>query len=198
MPATDATKIQKYGLEERILDLSLGRTSSQVAELVTAELQAKGIQDQISQPTVSRFLRKVRASRAEETRNIVQEHIKAHVPKDLEAIEEIELWLLDRFRGRVDLSEDIGRIKQIGPIDEEGKEKLTRLAKEIAAVIDGDHKTKAEFGMKAARLIELKLKYAGILENPENPRTAGDDPVDLDEFRSEVGKEAACASVSTH
>jgi hypothetical protein len=182
MPATDATKIQKYGLEERILELSVGRTTTEVSDAITAELQAEGIQDQISQPTVSRFLRKVRAARAEETRNLVQDHIKAHVPKDLEAIEEIESFLLERFRGRLDLS------------------KLSEsLAEKVAAIIEGDHGKRSEYGMKAVRVIELKLKYAGILEEtPGQPRAGSGDPVDLDEFRSDVRKEAAGASVSTH
>lgn len=182
MPAADATKIRKYNLEERILELSVGRTTTQVAQALTSELQAKGIPETISQTAVSRYLRKVWASRAEETRNIVQEHIKTYVPKDMTAIEEIETWLLERFRGRVDLAALAGTV-----------------AKEVAAIIEADHGKRAEYGMKAARLIELKLKYAGILENPEAPnRGIPGDPVDLTEFRSEIAKEGASAKMATH
>lgn len=181
-------KIEKYEIGPRVLDLSVGRNTREVAAAITEELQARGINESISQATVSRWLRAIREARAEHTRSKVQEHIQEHVPADLNAIEEVELWLLDRFRGKVDLSEDIGRIGQIGPI-EENEGKLKRLAQEIASVIDGDHKTRAEFGMKAARLIELKLKYAGILENPEQKQSAGVDPADLDEFRQDMEKE---------
>jgi hypothetical protein len=72
------------------------------------------------------------------------------------------------------------------------------LAKEVAAIIEGDHGKRSDYGMKAIRVIELKLKFAGILENPEASKATGSDPVDLDEYRSEVQKEAAIAKVSTH
>lgn len=165
-------KIEKYELGIRVLELSVGRNTQEVAEAITSEIQGKGINDAISQSSVSRYLRSIREARAEETRRKVQEHIQEHVPADLNAIEEIELWLLDRFRGKVDLSQIPDAV-----------------ASEVAAIIDGDHKTRAEFAMKAAKLVELKLKYAAILENPEQRPAAGADPADLEEFRQDMEAE---------
>jgi uncharacterized protein (UPF0147 family) len=192
-----ANKIEKYELQTRVLELSVGRNTRQVAAAITEELQAKGVSDSISQATVSRYLKEIREERAELTRTKVQEHIQEHVPADLNAIEEIEGWLLERFRGKVNLDDYINRLpgdrrQEPAPTEED----IQELAKEMAAIIDGDHKTRAEFGMKAARLIELKLKYAGILENPEAARGTGADPADLDEFRQDM--EAERGQVHAH
>jgi hypothetical protein len=190
MPQTN--KIERYELQTRVMELSIGRSTHAVSEILTEELRAKGLDDQISQPTVARFLKAIREARAEETKNQVQEHIKEHVPADLNALEEIETWLLNRFRGRVDLTDFI--TEKVGLTIPKDKllsvPQIRELAQEMAAIIDGDQKTRAEFGMKAARLIELKLKYAGILENPEAGGSGKHvDPMDLDEYSKEIEQE---------
>lgn len=196
MPQTN--KIERYEIGARVLELYVGRSTDQVSQLITEELKAKGIDDQISQPTVARYIKAVRESRAEETRSQVQEHIKEHVPADLNALEEIEAWLIERFRGRVDLTHYV--TENLLPM---AKDKLTsvpqirELAQEMASIIDGDHKTRAEYGMKAARLIELKLKYAGILENPDAAGLGKHaDPMDLEEYSKEMEQDRG--KVHTH
>ena len=197
MPQTN--KIERYELQTRVMELSIGRSTHAVSEILTEELRAKGLDDQISQPTVARFLKAIREARAEETKSQVQEHIKEHVPADLNALEEIETWLLNRFRGRVDLTDFI--TEKVGLTIPKDKllsvPQIRELAQEMAAIIDGDQKTRAEFGMKAARLIELKLKYAGILENPDAGGTGKHvDPMDLDEYSKEIEQERG--KVHTH
>jgi len=144
-------KIEKYRLEERVLALSAeGLTTAQIAERVSADLAEAGIQDSISQPTVSRFLKSVRQERSEATRQRVQDHIKEVVPADLEALEEVEGWMLSQFRN--------------------------------------DHldvEARARQGMRAVKIIETKLRFAGILEDPASGRPPTD-PVDLDAFKTEV------------
>lgn len=60
---------------------------------ITARLQAEGTK--ISQPTISRYLNKVRDARQQETQQIVSEHVKAKLPNDLTALETMEAQCLD-------------------------------------------------------------------------------------------------------
>lgn len=150
MPA--ANKIEKYRLEGRILALSgQGLTTHEVAEAVTRDLNEKAINDKISAASIARFLRTVREERSAQTRELVREHIKATVPADLDALQEIESYFLTEFRND-----------------------------------DRDLRTRGDCGMKVVRIIETKLKFAGLLDDPEAGKSSLD-PVDLDEFRTEVG-----------
>ena len=135
-------KIDKYELGELVLKLSgENKTAEEIAGLITVKLAGL---DSISQPSISRWLKNVRLERSEQTKHIVQEHIKATVPKDLEALDEIEQFLLEVFRNRV--------------LDPE-----TELPK------DGtyDLKDRQTAGMNALKIIETKLRFAGLLEDPE-------------------------------
>lgn len=150
MPA--ANKVEKYRLEGRILALSgQGLTTHEVAEAVTRDLNEKAINDKISAASIARFLRTVREERSAQTRELVREHIKATVPADLDALQEIESYFLTEFRND-----------------------------------DRDLRTRGDCGMKVVRIIETKLKFAGLLDDPEAGKSSLD-PVDLDEFRTEVG-----------
>ena len=87
------SKIEKYGFQDRVLKLysEPGMTSLRIAQVLTEELQGN---DSISQPTVSRWLKDVRDERREETRQVVNEHIKANIPKDLEALDIQDIYAL--------------------------------------------------------------------------------------------------------
>ena len=47
---------------------------------------------------------------------------------------------------------------------------------------------RSEAGMKAVKIIETKLRFAGLLENPDIPGS-GIDPIDLEGFRKDVQKD---------
>ena len=157
MPAIN--KIDKYELGDRVLALSgEGKTTSQIAEIITTELSGR---ETISQPTVSRWLQKVRKDRSDQTKQIFHDHIKVVLPADLAALEEIEAFLLGIFRNLV--SPGAGEDQVKGSYDRE---------------------TRIGAGMKAAKIIETKLRFAGILDG----NAAGDsrhDPVDLDKFKND-------------
>ena len=161
-------KITKYRLENRVLELSgKPRTSTyEIAEAVSKELQAKGSDDSISQSTVSRFLARVRKDRSEQTRSVVQEHIKEVVPKDLEALEEIERWFLGIFRNQA----EVVKIRAELLKDEEVKKLLSAI--EGAGGTGYDLKTRGNAAINALKVIELKLKYSGILETPNDDEEA--------------------------
>jgi len=160
------SKIEKHKLTERTLALAgEGRTTNEIAQVLTKEL---GGRDTVSQPTVARFLKGVRQERSEQTKQVVHDHIKATVPADLQALDEIEGFLLSHFRNRgIDLVT--------------GDE----------ATLPNSLKTRIDCGMKAVKIIETKLRFAGILDDPDE--TVPDIP-DLDEFRNDLETIKATAS----
>ncbi len=161
-------KITKYRLENRVLELSgKPRTSTyEIAEAVTQELKAKGIEDSVSQSTVSRFLARIRKDRSEQTRSVVQEHIKEVVPKDLEALEEIERWFLGIFRSQ----KEVLKIRADMLKDEEVQKLLAAIEQTPGGSYD--LKTRGNAALNALKVIELKLKYSGILETPNDDEEA--------------------------
>jgi len=89
---TPQNKIAKYGLGKVILDLSLHHTVGEIIDIVT---EKHGIK--LSYNTVQRFLVSVRSERAEQTRQVVKEHIKKTVPRDLEIVDKVILKLEREF-----------------------------------------------------------------------------------------------------
>ncbi len=179
-------KVERFNLVERILALSgQGKNTYEIATILTKEADGKY---SISQPTVARFLKGVRKDRSEQTRQIVQDYIKATVPADLDSIEEVQAWLIKQFRSiesmtKEAVSEAIGK-----PVSEKMFNRLI----EIFPAHPLDLRAKAEIGMKIIRIVDVKLKYAGILEGGgEGGSTTAADPIDLDEFRMEPTKKEA-------
>lgn len=164
--ATTISMIDRFNLGERVLTLAgQGESTMSIARTMTKEGPVS-----LSQSTVSRWLKKTRQERSEQTRAVVQEAIKEQVPADMKALNEVELWLLAQFRGEVAVE-----VKSL--IETDAK---------VAAIVEAikaDTGRRAEFGLKAVRIIEVKLRYAGILENPLEGGGAGLHPSDLDEIR---------------
>lgn len=162
------SKIDKFNMGQAVLDLfAKGKNTYEIADAVSEMLKDQGIfyynggdpiPERVSQPTVARYLKEVRKERAEETRAVVHEHVKAHIPKDLEALEEIEGFFLSIFRNVL--------------IDPETKEPMIDAATGKIMGAGYDDKTRGAAAMQAKAVIETKLKYAGILE--EQPDKPGD------------------------
>ena len=151
------SKVTKYNLQERTLALAgEGATTDAIADILTKELDGK---DTISQSTVSRWLKAERKERSEQTRSIVHDHIKATVPKDLDALDEVLTFLMSHFRNVLPNPDDA--------------EKTISQSHSI--------KERAEFGMRAVKIVETKLRFAGILEDPT---TTDASPIDLDEYKT--------------
>lgn len=164
-------KIEKYNLQDRTLALAAeGKSTDAIAKILTEELEGK---DSVSQTRVAAWLKKVRQERSEETRHVVREYIKSTVPKDMEALNEIEAWLLDIFRNQESIKDpETGDVTCI----------------KLPAGKEHDLRIRSEAGMKAVKIIETKLRFAGLLENPDIPGS-GIDPIDLEGFRKDVQKD---------
>ena len=92
-----SNKVVRLGLEADVLQLSSsGKTHAEISDAINKKLMGSG--EQISTSSITRYLRWVRKTRSEETRIIVQDHIKGTVPADLEALDEVEAKLLEEFR----------------------------------------------------------------------------------------------------
>ena len=77
-------KIDQNGLAEVVLELAVTKTSRQIAEILKQE---HGVE--IGHVAVARYIQGMRQERAQATKALVQEHIKATVPKDLELLDAI-------------------------------------------------------------------------------------------------------------
>jgi predicted transcriptional regulator len=135
------SKIEKYGFQDEVLKLSRqpGMTGEKIGELLTARLDKR---DTISQSTVSRYLTKVRKERQEQTAEILQEHLKEHIPADLAQIEEVQTLYYTIFRNQQNLDKP-------AIVDAEGKAECF------------DLKTRCEAGLKLTDIIFRKLKHTG-------------------------------------
>ncbi len=77
-------KIDQNGLAEVVLELAVTKTSRQIAEILKRE---HGVD--IGHVAVARYIQGIRQERAEATKALVQETIKATVPRDLEILDEM-------------------------------------------------------------------------------------------------------------
>jgi DNA-binding transcriptional ArsR family regulator len=179
-------KIEKLGLVKRIEDLIAQGTCS--SEAISTALKTEGFN--VSQPTISRYLKRTREERREETQKILSDHVQAHVPGDLTALETMEAQCLEwahedndvfahRLAGRniADrLDEWVGLILSANVAahtDQESLENARHLAvKEIMTQCIGF--VSDDFAIQRARLlamqratgiIEMKLRYAGIIDS---------------------------------
>ena len=91
-------KIEKYELEKRVLALSgAGETTLSIAEIISKEIKEKGIDDNISQAAVSRWIKSQRAERKEQTQQVVSDKIQETVTADMDALEVIKNKFFTEF-----------------------------------------------------------------------------------------------------
>ena len=175
------SKIKALGLAPKIEALIASGITTQ-AEISEA-LKKEG--HKISQSTVSRYLKEERDTRREETRDIVQDHVRNAVPTDLKALEEMELQCLtwaeedvNAFAHRLagqHISENIdawaSKIREVSAANPKDKEEIIRdiIRQCLAWVSDDKSLQKARiFAMRmATNIIDLKLRYSGIIEGSQ-------------------------------
>lgn len=164
-----ATKIEKYKLGEKILELSAqpGMTTEKIAEILTEELDGA---DTISQPTVSRYLSETRKARKEHTQILIQDKLKGTVPKDLEVLEEVEEFFLNIFRG-----------------NEADKEGHALLSDKDGKALIFDVAARASAGKDAADIVMKKLRLCGVgTDAPDDGTTKENDERLFDKARSGI------------
>ena len=159
------SKIEKYNLEGRceVLAFDQGKTVDEIAAILTSELDGR---DAITKSSVARYLQPRRNQLRDDIQERLNEHAKEKLETDLECLEEIQLFFIQGMRNAIPAAED--------------------------KYFDLDIKERAEMGMKAARVIDMKL--ARSLGDPTGG-SSGIDPVDLDEFRNDLDKVTKEASV---
>jgi hypothetical protein len=98
MPAQD--KIKKYELEQDVLAIR-GKTHIEIAKALTELLKGRGIEDSISQPTVSRYLKSVDEERKSASKAVLNEYINITLPADLKILDELSGFYLTIFRNKL-------------------------------------------------------------------------------------------------
>ena len=83
------SKVKRYKLEGLAIELfNQGLTEAEIADSLTAALAQDGVQDQISQPTVNRFLRPIREADKIETQKKIRKAVNDRIDSDIELVDE--------------------------------------------------------------------------------------------------------------
>lgn len=187
-------KIEQYNLSQRVLDMATGKEGTpRPSREITRILKAEGFS--IDQATVSRFLKKMRELAQPTVAEVVEKHVLAAVPQDLDALEEMELQCLARTRElKGDFSHRLAALyieddltKWVSLVDEargatvqretcdedkksEAEDAVERVVESIIRqalmYVSNDlvlEKMRTAARRTASQIIDLKLKYAGII-----------------------------------
>ena len=141
---SEKSKIDKYRLGDRVIEFYRdGKTTGEIAELITAGLQASGIDDGVDQSTVSRWLKKIRdedaAQQAEyekQTQEVIRARIQDGVAGDIDQIEWFQEFLYQIARNTL--------------LDTESKPIHFNIKERKAA------------GMDLVKVIDTKLRLPGV------------------------------------
>jgi len=170
-------KIDQFNLGPRVMALvEDGQTTSQIAVQLTLEGFA------MSQPTVSRWLKVQREKNADNATRVFADHVDKELPKDLEALESIEVQCLEwaketiahkverlaTWRRVFDALPDWSQKIENLPNDEKAVKTLSlSIVKQVLlwVVDDFDNQKKRIMAMRQAHaVIETKLRFAGIID----------------------------------
>jgi len=156
--------IERYGLQARALTLAAsGKKDYEIAEILTREDLAG--KDAISQPSVSRWLKKTRQERGKTAKGIVDDYLKESIPADLKLLDELTQFHLVIFRGNVTMLEG-----------EDGK-------KVHAATITLD--TRRTAARDIHEILKTKMKFVGVDGESGGNDRDGAAPVDLEKYRGQ-------------
>ena len=178
------SKIESLGLAKRIEELISSGVHSSPA--ISTALKKEGFN--VSQPTVSRWLKHVRETRTDATQKIIADHVEKTVPADLAALEKMEAQCLawahegnDAFACRLarqNITEHLKlwleRIQSINPaLYVEPQELLKARSNAIQDIMadclewiaDDIAMQKKRIGAmrQATTIIDLKLRYSGVM-----------------------------------
>lgn len=83
------SKVKRYRLDTLAIELfNRGLTEAEIADSLTAELAQQGIEDQISQPTVNRFLKPIRDEDKIQTQKKIRKAVNDRIDSDIELVDE--------------------------------------------------------------------------------------------------------------
>jgi DNA-binding transcriptional ArsR family regulator len=205
-------KIDHMGLAIKIDELAgAGITKTKDIALKLRELGFN-----VSQPTVSRWLKQRREQQKSDTQKIVQDHVKAVVPADLIALEDMEIQCLDlaklqkgdfghrlaakNINERLDAWLDILRDLEGQPRDSSDYAKarynaIKTIMAEALLMVGNEfqlEKMRSSSRRTAIMIIDLKLRHALGSEGESNVFIAGED-----ETRTGCGPDKSTGNVLT-
>lgn len=191
-------KIQKHNLGPRIFSLLTeeGKGSKEIAEILTQE----GFK--LSQPTVSRWIKQQRDNHRDEVQDIIRKHVTQVLPDDLVALEEMERQCLDWAKEGPDTkAERIGLWEKVKANFRQWQGILLAISLEVSEkdlkkamdpiikqclnwILEDINIQKERIGAMrmGSSIIDIKLKYAGLLEGSKpgsiyiRPAGSGDEP----------------------
>lgn len=181
-------KIEQYNLTARVLEMAT--KDGKPSRIITRILKNEGYS--LDQATVSRFVKKMRELAQPSVSEIVEKHVIETVPADLDALEEMERHCLERARelkgdfshrlAALYIEEDLGKwVSLLGEAKEaisqsevaEPEEKRDEIERVIESImrqallyVTNDlvlEKMRNAARRTASQIIDLKLKYSGIL-----------------------------------
>lgn len=181
MSRKKTTKIEKHDLGPRIFRMIThdGLNTTQVAAALTDQGFA------ISQPTISRWWKDQRENPTiqNEVQELIQEHIKKEIPKDMDALESMEGQCLEwAEEGVADQAERImvwERVvmaldtwaEQIKAAALQGEKEKKALAKRLVGqclkwIIEdrGNQRERLAAMRMAANIVEIKLRFSGVID----------------------------------
>jgi hypothetical protein len=164
MPAKNI--IKTYRLEDRIRVLKMqGLSDDKIADRLNKEdLVGK---DSISQPTVSRFVKKDRKLRAAASKNLIDTYMAESLPKDLEIIDEIVAFHYNIMHAKMSLKNaKTGNIVEASDFDLNDRRIAARDLNTV-----------------------LKTKFDLLGANPETGDDLGESGLDLEKYRTEIRKD---------
>jgi len=117
-------KIIQYQLEELTIKLcAKGKTQPEVAQLLSEELKSRSIDDIVSQPTVSRYMKQHRETVAEQAQSIIREYVQGTTPADIDRIEDAIKLIHDIVKDQVRVKTAHDEIVQPASYDIKFREK---------------------------------------------------------------------------
>jgi hypothetical protein len=182
-------KIEQYNLTQRVLDMATkdGRPSREITRILKTEGYS------IDQATVSRFLKKMRELSQPSVAEVVEKHVLETVPADLDALEEMEIQCLARSRemkgdfshrlAATYIEEDLPRWLDLlsearnafaeltedpdtGKKDDPVELVVESIVRQALMYVTNDlvlEKMRNAARRTASQIIDLKLKYSGII-----------------------------------
>jgi len=173
-------KIEKHDLGPRILTLLTeeGKGSKEIAVILTKE----GFK--LSQPTVSRWIKKQRENHKDEVQDIITKHVTKVLPNDLQALEDMETQCLAWAQEGPDTKgERIGLWEKVSASFPEWKILLLSISEEISEkdlkktmdpiikqclnwILEDINIQKERIAAMrmGSSIIDIKLKYSALLE----------------------------------
>lgn len=191
-------KIEKHELGPRIISLltEQAKGSKEIAEILTKE----GFK--LSQPTVSRWIKKQRENHQDEVHDIIHKHVTKVLPNDLQALEDMETQCLAWAQEGPDTkAERIGLWEKVNASFREWQGLLLSISLEVSEkdlkktmdpiikqclnwILEDINIQKERIAAMrmGSSIIDIKLKYSAILEGVKagsifiRPAESGDEP----------------------